>query len=156
MSAVEHILLPYCWCCHIRFIDSNPPGPAIKEVHHIIPQAAGGTDGPTVSLCKHHHDKAHKIALRIGSQKMKPYFDLLYGESEESKIKLIWLATRIANAFAIMRNDPNKKRSILFVVGQEEQIIFERLKKVYPQLKSREAILRYAVYNLYNKHFKSP
>lgn len=150
---IKHILLPHCWCCGSRFVDSNPPGPALKEVHHIIPRKAGGVDGPTVSICVEHHDKAHKIAMRIGSKKPKPYFDLLIGETDDCKNKVLWLATRIANAFAATANDPNKKVSVLLSIDRQEQLMFDQLRKVYPNLKSRESLMKFALHQLWSKHF---
>lgn len=33
--------------------------------HHVIPQAYGGVNGPTVILCPDHHNEVHKIALAV-------------------------------------------------------------------------------------------
>lgn len=33
--------------------------------HHVIPQANGGTNGPTVMLCAEHHNMIHKVAVKI-------------------------------------------------------------------------------------------
>ena len=141
--------LEYCWCCGIRFTDSN--GTANREEHHIIPRAAGGTDGPQVSLCDVHHTKAHKISLRLSKE--KPYFDLLEGESQDSKKKLLWLASRITNAFALVANDPNKKVLAILSLDAKHQKQIAMLKKVYPHARSREAIYEIALQSLFQKHF---
>jgi len=150
---VKHTLLPHCWVCGKRFLDSTPPGIAVKEIHHIVPQQAGGTDGPTVTLCNEHHDKAHRIALRLGAKKPKPYFDLLTGEPDMCRSRLLWLATVISNAFAAVANDPNKKINVVLVLTRKEQLIIDRLKKVYPSHKSRADIFMLALENLYRKTF---
>lgn len=35
--------------------------------HHVIPQACGGRDGPTVMLCADHHNLIHYLAVRLVS-----------------------------------------------------------------------------------------
>jgi hypothetical protein len=147
---MESITLPYCWICERRFVDSVPPGPCLREEHHIIPRKAGGTDGPLVSLCDSHHAKLHKIANRLSSK--KPYFDLLAGESSEHTKKLLWLATRVFNAFELVKGDPNKTTSVLLTLDRELQSKLDYLKKIYPDLRSREAIVNFAIDTLYNKH----
>ena len=144
-------LMPYCWVCEQRFVDSIPPGPCLREEHHIIPRKAGGTDGPQVSLCTVHHDKLHKIEKRMSSK--KAYFDLLAGEGPEQQKKILWLASRAFNAFQLTKGDPNKQVSVLLTIDRDMQEKFDKLKKVYPQLKSREALVNFAINSLYNKHF---
>jgi hypothetical protein len=148
---MEHIFLSHCWVCEVRFNTADPPGPANEERHHIIPRQAGGTDGPQVSLCDVHHTKLHKIALRLKSK--KPYFEFLVGESDPRKQKLLWLASRVYNAFELTSGDPNKKVAVVLALDSKSQAMIDKLKKVYPNLRSREAILNLALTSLYNKHF---
>jgi hypothetical protein len=143
--------LPHCWVCGVRFSDQKPPGPANREEHHIIPRQAGGSDGPQVSLCDVHHTKLHKIALRLSSS--KPHFDLLIGEPDAAKHKLLWLASRVFTAFEVMKNDPNKKVMVLISIDRQKQLMIDRLKKVYPKAKSRESIYDLALTSLYQRHF---
>ena len=44
-------------------------GTASTDEHHIVPQNAGGTDGPTVSLCANCHNAIHVAARRMRSGK---------------------------------------------------------------------------------------
>jgi hypothetical protein len=148
---MDSIYLPHCWVCGVRFTDSRPPGPANREEHHIIPRQAGGSDGPTVSLCDGHHTCLHKIALCLKSK--RPYFDLVTGESDDSKKKLYWLATTVFNAFEATKNDPNKQVMTLMSLDRRQQIMIDRLRGVYPRLKSREALINLALESLYKKHF---
>lgn len=150
---IQSILLDHCWVCGVRFRDSIPVGPAVREDHHIIPRAAGGADGPTVTLCEAHHQTLHKIALRLTSR--KPYFDLLANETEEQRKKLYWLATRVHNAFAAVKNDPNKKAIAMVTLDRRQQEMVSMLAKVYPQLRSREDILNFALEALFAKHFST-
>ena len=148
---MDSIVLPCCWVCEKRFTDSNPPGPANKEVHHIIPRQAGGTDGPTVTICDTHHAALHKIALRMKSK--KPFHDLIVGDTSVQKQKVIWLASRVHMAFEAAAGDPNKKVVVVMGLNARQQQQIDRLKAVYPSLKSREAIFNLALQNLYAKHF---
>ncbi len=150
-SPIPSIILPHCWICGVRFTDSIPPGPASKERHHIIPRKAGGVDGPTVDVCDDHHGRLHKIALRLSSK--KPYFELVINESPESKQKLMWLAVQVYNAFEFAKGDPNKKVGVMLNLDLNQQHMIDRLKKIYPTLKSRESIMALALQSLYSRHF---
>jgi|SRR5882672_7343769 len=147
---MDSIFLDHCWVCEQRFTSAIPPGPETEERHHIIPQQAGGKDGPQVSLCSRHHQKLHNIALRLKSK--KPYFDITAGEPPERIKKLLWLATRVHDAFELVRNDPNKMTSVVLSIDREMRGKLDYLKKIYPQLKSREAIVNFAIDALYQKH----
>lgn len=148
---IASISLPHCWVCGVRFTDSDPPGRASKNVHHIVPRRAGGTNGPTVTLCSDHHDCLHKIALRMSSK--KPHFDLVIDESEERRRKLYWLATVVRNSFEATKNDPNKTVMAFITLDRRQQAMVERLSKVYPQAKSREDVLCLALEAFYSRHF---
>jgi hypothetical protein len=147
------MIFDHCWICSVRFTDAKPAGPANRENHHIIPRQAGGADGPQVSLCENHHGKAHKIAMRMSSN--KPYFDLLSGEPDAAKQKLLWLASRIFTAFEAVKGDPNKKVMVVMTLDRKKQKQLQMLQKVYPQAKSREAIYDLALQSLFNRNFSS-
>lgn len=153
-TATKHpmtIQLPHCWVCGGRFIDSQPPGRMNREEHHVIPRAAGGVDGPTVSLCDRHHTALHRIAECLAST--KPYHVYLQGESSEAQRKLMFLSTRAYNAFAATSNDPNKQAIVMLTLDAQRKQMVERLKKVYPKARSREAIFNLALHALYARHF---
>jgi hypothetical protein len=143
--------LPCCWVCDERFSDAVPPGPLNREEHHIIPRQAGGEDGPQVSLCDGHHSKLHKIASRMSAN--KPYFDLIHGEPQAYHQKLLWLAVKVRDAFAATADDPNKKRMVVMTLDQTRVKQLDRLRKVYPSARSREAMYNLALEMLYRKHF---
>ena len=152
-TATKHpmtIQLPYCWVCGGRFVDSQPPGPLNREEHHVIPRAAGGVDGPTVSLCDRHHTALHKIEGCLTAN--KPYFIFLQNESKEAQRKLMFLATRAFNAFAGTRGDPNKQAMVLITLDAQRQQMVTRLQKVYPKARSREALFNLALDALHARH----
>lgn len=148
---IKSLFLDHCWVCGRRFLDARPPGTATRNDHHIIPVAAGGRDGPQVSLCSDHHDILHKIALRLSAK--KPYLDLIGDETPEQRKKLYFLATRVYNAFQATKNDPNKKVAAVVELDRKQQDQITQLMGVYPQAKSREAILALALEALFSKHF---
>lgn len=103
---MKSLRLPHCWVCGLQFSDSGGPSENLRHEHHIIPRAAGGIDGPTVSLCDTHHQLLHKVAVRLIDG--KEYFDLLTRDVERDK-KLLFLASRVQVAMDAVKNDPNKR-----------------------------------------------
>lgn len=150
---MKSITLDYCWVCGVRFNDAKPAGPANREEHHIIPRQAGGTNGPTVSLCENHHGILHKIAVGLNSKKPKPYHHLISDLDQEQQKRLLYLASTAANAFRVTKNDPNKKRVLVMNLDGDVDAMIEKLKGVYPNANSRESIVKIAVHSLFNKHF---
>jgi hypothetical protein len=148
-SHPSSIILDHCWVCQAKFLGSGGTEP--KEEHHIIPRAYGGSDGPTVSVCDSHHHKLHDIALKLKSN--KPFFEALKGESQEAIKKLLYLANAVYNAELATRNDPNKAASAMLLLNARHKSMIDTLKKIYPQAKSREAILLVALETLHAKHF---
>lgn len=148
-SDSRSIVLQHCWVCEARFIGDG--GTETREDHHIIPRAYGGVDGPTVTLCDSHHSKTHSIALKLIHN--KPYFALLNGESKPRIQKLLYMANCIRNAELAMRNDPNKSAAAMVVLDARRKKMIDDLKTVYPNAKSREAILLVALEMLHGRHF---
>lgn len=146
---IKHIFLDHCWVCRVRFTSANPPGPAQEQRHHIIPQSAGGANGPQVSLCDAHHVKLHRIAECLGK---KPYHQMLVGEPTDARAKILWLATQVANAFAAVANDPNKTTVLSMTLDGEFRRHIDRLKPVLG-VRSREQVIRYAIRSLYKRNF---
>ena len=116
-----------------------------------MPRQAGGTDGPQVSLCDPHHTKAHKIATRMSGS--KSFHDLLSVEPASYHTKLLWLAKKIHDAFALTANDPNKRKFAMVSLDARRTQMIDRLKRVYPKARSREAIFNLALEALYKRHF---
>lgn len=146
---IQTIDIDHCWCCHADFA---PKGRAQKELHHIIPRAYGGSDGPMVSICDTCHTRVHKIATCLYSK--QSYFQFLQGLDQESIKRLLYLSTCVVNAKQATENDPNKKVVVVIsLTGQEGEKV-DQLKKVL-KLSSREQIIKYALASLYKKHFMS-
>lgn len=144
------IALEYCWICGERFVEFG--GTAVLEHHHVIPQAFGGTDGPTVSICDSHHTKLHSIAVQMKAA--KPYASFLKGETSERAKKVLYLATAVYNAQQVTRNDPNKLASAMVKLNARHKRQLDQLKAVYPNLRSREAVLLHALEFLHSRHFQ--
>lgn len=142
-----------CFVCKERFSDLTVnPGRAIREEHHVFPQASGGTDGPTVSVCLHHHDLLHKIATRM--QADKEYGDLIRTEPRNNLQPLLYLADCAARAQVMMANDPNKLVKVQLVLGARHRQMLDKLKHTLPgKSKSRDAVFLMALELLYQKQF---
>lgn len=147
----QSIALDHCWICKVRFIEAG--GTEQCHHHHVIPQAFGGTDGPTVSLCDSHHNKLHRIAVHLKSG--KAYFPLLVGEPKENVQGLLYLANAVYNAELATRNDPNKSASAMVTLNARHKAMIDQLKTINPRLRSREAVLLCALESLHSKHFMS-
>lgn len=145
METFESIVLDHCWICLSKF-DANTK----CHVHHIVPRAYGGTDGPTVTLCSNHHTALHEIALRLWSK--RSYYSLLTGDSEQDK-RLLFLASRAYNARLLVHKDPNKRRILVLNPSNAFTLKLDKLKTVYGSRIGRERIIELAVERLYKQHF---
>ncbi len=151
---MKSIKLDHCWVCETRFTDANPPGTANREEHHIVPRQAGGSNGPTVSLCDKHHTILHKIAATLNSKKPKPYGHLIADLDPGRQKKVLYLAGVAANAFAQTKDDPNKRRVVVLTMDRETEDLLNRLKACYPKVRSREALVKLALQSLVNRHYQ--
>lgn len=151
MDTIRSMTLPHCWVCGTRFVDVPNPGPAMREEHHIIPQAYGGTDGPTVSLCDGHHTALHRIAVALKGGKPYQHFLGTYDPIQISK--LLYLATRVQEAEERTRNDPNKRSSVAVTIDSDVRRKLQALAPLYPAAKGRAALIRTAINALYSSHF---
>lgn len=91
-----------CWACG-RLFDNN----LLRNDHHVIPSAFGGSDGPQVSLCSPHHILLHNIAERL--LKNRDYQSLLVGLETGCMLRVMFLAFRAAYAEFLTRKEPNKR-----------------------------------------------
>jgi len=142
------INLPYCWVCKVKFVQHG--GTEQPEHHHVIPQNAGGANGPTVSICDTDHTKAHHIAIAIKGK--KPYYTLIQGLEEDRIKKLMYLASMIVNAELATKDDPNKSAMAVLTLDRRQKEMIDKLKAVY-NVSSREKVLSLALEKLYNRHF---
>lgn len=105
------IELPYCWVCGIRFLETGGTDPAvIRNRHHVVPQANGGKDGPTVTLCSAHHDLLHAVAEQALSY--KPFASMVQNLSIEAGSKILYLAGVVVNSTRAVQDDPNKRGQV--------------------------------------------
>lgn len=148
---VESIDLPHCWVCSERFTDSAPPGKAQKEVHHIVPQAYGGRNGPTVTLCSDHHSTLHQMAKALEAGKSVQHF--LSDHNQQERQKLYYLAEVVYNAKVMADGDPNKNILVTVSLNGKERKMLEALRKVHPSVRSQQALIKLALARLYAQHF---
>jgi hypothetical protein len=59
----------------------------------------------------------------------------------------------VFNSFEATRDDPNKIVMSMMALDRRQQLMIERLRQVYPKIRSREALLNLALESLYKKHF---
>lgn len=107
----------------------------IRNEHHVIPQAMGGTDGPVVSLDSAHHDLLHLKADKILSR--QPYDHLIKGFSKSSLERLMYLATRVVVATQTMRDDPNKRIPVHFSLSKTDSANLSALLKFHKLSKEK-------------------
>ena len=144
---IKSMILDHCWICGAKFA---PKGPAQEEQHHIVPRAYGGSDGPVVSLCDTCHTRLHKVALAIESN--NPVFQFTTGLNQDQIQKLLYLSICVVNAKLATKDDPNKRSVVVLQFTGKETEQLDALKKVLGA-KSRMAVIKAAIFALYNKHF---
>jgi len=128
---IKSLIFPFCWVCQRRFNNQVPPGPALEERHHLFPQAAGGVDGPVVSLCDSDHTRAHKIAYAMKGN--RSFMHLL------------------VKAEALAANDPNKPVKVRLILNRTRQAQMQWLQKRL-NAKSMAAVYDAAFDALYSYH----
>lgn len=144
----QSIKLDHCWVCGLYFVERG--GSAQREIHHIIPVAYGGVDGPTVDLCDTHHSCLHKLALAVRAG--KPYQHIFGTDNQDQRKKLMWLAQQVNNAQALTLGDPNKKLEVTIAIDAPTKRQLDALQKMLGK-SSRESVFKFALDQLYRKHF---
>jgi len=110
-----------CWVC-----TSNNE----VDEHHVIPQSAGGTKGPTKPLCVACHDGIHKVATSkiltdANLLNIMPYL------TEDGIAKCKKLIRAILLAHKLVRHDPNKKMMLQMTLNGEQKRKLLSIKKRY-------------------------
>jgi hypothetical protein len=89
--------------------------PASINEHHVVPQAKGGTDGPTVDLCANCHTRVHSIAKSmVAGKKAASYLQHLEGLDEAESDRVMGLAQIVALAA-----DKTTTRPVLMVALED-------------------------------------
>ena len=110
-----------CWVCHCLLAEAGGEPHNRTEMHHCIPQAYGGKNGPVVALCVAHHDLLHMIATkRIAKMDWRKYMPSDPGQVE----RLDYLSGVISTAYYKVNQDPNKRISLSVTINRatNEQI----------------------------------
>lgn len=105
---MQSIVLKHCWCC---------PATTGLHQHHVIPQAYGGVDGPTVTVCGGCHTTVHTAALKAPHQ----WTALIPTANQDKFLQLIQIIYRARMA---TKNSPNKpmKMQLEFSVERTKKI----------------------------------
>ena len=146
MAMIESKILPHCWVCNRRFSNQVPPGPALEERHHLMPQAYGGKEGPQVSLCDHHHSCLHRIAVAIKAK--KAFSNFLAHEPLAFQRKLIWMASLVVKSEQATVNDANKATKVMLVLDSQQKRMLDHLKETLG-FTSRAEVYHEALRKLY-------
>lgn len=135
-----HIHMDGCWVCGRKFSapDEVVEDAVVKHVHHVVPRAAGGESGPTVTLCTHHHDLLHRIAEAWTSERYATWmlpssrgYAFIQQQPTRFHTRLIYLARVVAVSLIETLNDPNKRGQMSIQLSAEEGRMLTRLQKVY-------------------------
>lgn len=113
-----------CWVCNCLLAEAGGEPQNRTEMHHCIPQAYGGKNGPVVALCISHHDLLHMIATkRIAKMDWHKFMP----ENKEHTERLEYLSGIIANAYYKVNKDPNKRISLSVTINRATN---EQIKKL--------------------------
>lgn len=158
----EKQVLPYCWVCKRAFIDTTGTDPSvIRNEHHVVPRMAGGTNGPTISVCSSHHDLLHLVAEKASAMsKVKQSVsdvaldirDLLQGLTPQQRSRVIYLAYVVTRSFVLSEGDPNRKLQASFVYTADVMSKLDALKKVHG-VSNRQKLVEKLIRQDYAKHF---
>lgn len=151
---LETIDQPFCWACQKRFYPEGDDPSVIRNDHHVIPRAYGGTDGPTVALCSADHDLLHLIAQKIISGKAPEAQALLNRVPLSSQKRISYLASRVVIAYNALNDDPNKSKSITLRMSGAVSTQLDRLAGFYSC--SREKVLLRLLQQHYSSLFQEP
>lgn len=139
-----------CWVCNNFLLDSGGDPSRIRQEHHVIPQAYGGTDGPTVSLDSAHHNLLHLVATKMIAG--NPWEHLLQGMHPTHKERVYYLATRVVVASSYAADDPNKRVSIVISVNKAQN---EKLKQLASTMNCSKADMLLKLAEIeYNRRFQ--
>lgn len=104
--------LNHCWVCD----DVS----SLHE-HHIIPQAYGGVDGPTVTLCATCHNGVHHVA--DGRADMRPSSWV----TPERNRKGTWLSDTIVKARVLASTSDNKQAKVILELSANETKMLDQI-----------------------------
>lgn len=141
-----------CRACKVPLrSDGLPTGNGITlHRHHVIPQAFGGVNGPTVELCTNDHNLLHSVAVCMTGK--KPYGHLIADLETEHKTQILWLASRVAIAYEATKNDPNKRVTVTVVLPAKLAKKLDDLMKIF-NVTSRPATIERLIRDAHSKNF---
>ena len=144
------VRLSNCWVCGNLLLDSGGDPSHLRHQHHVIPSAAGGIDGPQVSLDSAHHSLLHLVADKMMSG--REWASLLEGLPRGDRDRLLYLSTRVVEAFKYSDGDPNKRVSITLSMSRRENAAVSSLAEFHGL--SKTALIRKLLAEEYNLRFQ--
>lgn len=126
---IHSYLHDHCWVCRANFANNAY---SKRHDHHIIPRAFGGTDGPQVSLCNAHHSLLHDLgdSYISGDEKRRRVLQSKIDTLPPlSRIRLVWLASRVYVSWQATGKDPNKLTLVSVQFSKQELEVLSRLAK---------------------------
>lgn len=127
------------------------------EMHHMIPCAYGGTDGPQISLCAIDHALVHGASFKLGKERLPQMIVDRARELSPQQARIaipvaLYLAWVIRRSTEFTKDDPNKKVKFQATIKRETS---RRLKELTDHwgLDSKTATLELLVNNTYSKLF---
>lgn len=132
---ITHTLkLNSCWVCC---------GNEALQEHHVVPQAYGGKNGPTVTLCATHHDLIHLASY-------KPEVEWVFQGSSIEVNKLKYLTTVITksrDATKQLAPERDILKSFHFSASEIKKL---KALKTLLNLSSEEKVIKYLLEKGYN------
>ncbi len=141
-----------CWvcCCLLEPYGGAPSD--VLNAHHVIPQAFGGTKGPTVNLCSADHDLLHLLAQKLIAKKEQEAKALILRCDQSNRQRLSYLASRVVIAYNTFNDDPNKTRILTVKLTGR---LNSKLTKLSSALNvSKDKVVPFLIENAYTKFFQ--
>ena len=145
----EHTHFHFCWVC----------GPdtqlKTKHSHHVVPRAFGGVDGPTVTICTHHHGLIHKVADACWKSKKHHLIIgmlLAAGETQESVDYSRYLVEVIIRSRIAHQNDPNKHSGFGMSFDPNTAKMIDEIKSNL-SLRSKQDVIVSAIHSFHHQLF---
>lgn len=129
--------MPSCYICTQQ--------DAVMHLHHVVPQSAGGKDGPTVDLCSRCHNLLHSHALSVAAR---------VRNNGKTKVRQFWKTSEEeANAQpllnelvqAILRESRSARPHIVSTTVDTDLYMAFKMLKIDLGLTSLEETLKYCI-----------
>lgn len=150
----DHVDIDCCWVCGVDFI---PPSdviehkpPAKKHLHHVVPRAYGGTNGPMISICTNCHNIVHECGDKLyAGNPTNPF------QTKTAIERCLYLATVICNSRRLHEKDANKKVVFSCSFDADTHSKLKDLVKYFKPNSSQPKIIVKAIHEMHRKYLGS-